>query len=55
MRKLDESDWFADPKLSSVTAAPNEGDQANSFRMTVTTTQPELTAVDDSTKQGANK
>lgn len=40
MRKLDESDWFADPKLSSVTAAPSEGEQASSFRMTVNTSAP---------------
>ncbi len=40
MRKLDESDWFADAKLFSVAAAPSEGEQANSFRMSVTTSAP---------------
>jgi type IV pilus assembly protein PilN len=40
LRKLDESEWFADPKLSSVKAAPNEGEQANSFEMTVNTSAP---------------
>lgn len=40
MRKLDESEWFADPKLSSVTAAPKEGEQANSFILTVSTSAP---------------
>jgi type IV pilus assembly protein PilN len=40
MRKLDESDWFADAKLFSVAAAPAEGEQANSFRMSVTTSAP---------------
>jgi len=40
MRKLDESDWFADAKLSSVKAAPSEGEQANSFQMTVSTSAP---------------
>jgi type IV pilus assembly protein PilN len=44
LRKLDESEWFADPKLSSVKAAPGEGEQANSFQMTVSTSAPlELT------------
>ncbi len=40
MRELDESDWFADPKLFSVAASPKDGDQANSFRMTVNTSAP---------------
>lgn len=40
LRKLDESEWFADPKLSSVKAAPSEGEQANSFEMTVNTSAP---------------
>jgi type IV pilus assembly protein PilN len=40
LRKLDESDWFADTKLSSVKAAPMEGEQANSFEMTVNTSAP---------------
>lgn len=40
MRKLDESEWFADPKLFSVAAAPSQGEQANSFRMTVNTSAP---------------
>jgi len=40
MRNLDESDWFAETKLSSVTAAPQEGEQANRFQMTVKTSAP---------------
>lgn len=40
MRNLDESDWFASPNLSSVMAAPEYGEQANSFRMTVRTSAP---------------
>ncbi|MBK8188259.1 MAG: PilN domain-containing protein [Cellvibrio sp.] len=56
MRNLDESEWFADPKLSSVTAAPAEGEQANSFRMTVMATQPELTSdLGSSPKTGVKK
>ncbi len=40
MRNLDESDWFAAPNLSSVTAAPEQGEQANAFRMSVRTSAP---------------
>ena len=40
MRNLDQSDWFAAPNLTSVTAAPAEGEQANSFKMTVRTSAP---------------
>jgi type IV pilus assembly protein PilN len=41
MRNLDQSDWFAAPNLTSVTAAPAEGEQANSFKMTVRTSAPQ--------------
>lgn len=47
MRNLDESDWFASPNLSSVTAAPEYGEQANSFRMTVRTSAPADESDDD--------
>jgi type IV pilus assembly protein PilN len=40
MRNLDTSDWFAGPNLTSVVAAPSEGEQAQSFRMTVSTSVP---------------
>ena len=40
MRNLDNSDWFAAPNLTSVTAAPTEGEQANTFKMTVHTSVP---------------
>lgn len=40
MRNLDQSDWFASPNLSSVTAAPAYGEQANSFVMSVRTSAP---------------
>lgn len=40
MRQLDESDWFADPKLFSVAAAPVEGEEANTFSMTVMASAP---------------
>ncbi len=41
MRNLDQSDWFTSPNLTSVTAAPAEGEQANSFKMTVRTSAPQ--------------
>lgn len=41
MRNLEQSDWFASPNLTSVTAAPAEGEQASSFKMTVRTSAPQ--------------
>lgn len=35
MRRLDASDWLADPNLDAVRAAPNYGDQATTFNLTV--------------------
>ena len=35
MRQLDASDWLANPNLDKVTAAPEFGDQANVFVLTV--------------------
>ena len=35
MRRLDASDWFADPNLDKVRAAPAFGDQATTFNLTV--------------------
>ncbi|WP_111642679.1 PilN domain-containing protein [Marinimicrobium alkaliphilum] len=42
MRNLEASDWFSQPSLASVTAAPGAGmgEQANAFRMTVRTSAP---------------
>lgn len=50
MRNLDESDWFSSPNLSSVTASPAHGEQANAFRMTVRTSAP----ADESDAEGGN-
>jgi len=33
MRRLDGSDWFAEPNLDVVTAAPEYGEQATTFRL----------------------
>lgn len=46
MRNLDASDWFASPNLTSVTAAPEEGEQASMFKMTVQTSAPVDPAAD---------
>jgi type IV pilus assembly protein PilN len=35
MRRLNASDWLANPNLDKVTAAPEFGDQANVFVLTV--------------------
>ncbi len=40
MRRLDDSDWFADPNLTSVVANPAFGEQANSFSLAVALATP---------------
>jgi type IV pilus assembly protein PilN len=40
MRNLEASDWFAGPNLTSIVAIPAEGEQAQSFKMTVNTSAP---------------
>jgi type IV pilus assembly protein PilN len=35
MRRLNASDWFAEPNLEGVRAEPNFGEQATTFNMTV--------------------
>lgn len=41
MRRLDASDWLASPNLDSVKAAPEFGDQANTFSLTVQIRAPD--------------
>lgn len=41
MRNLDESDWFTDPSVSTISAAMDQGGQAQRFSMTVFATVPE--------------
>jgi type IV pilus assembly protein PilN len=43
MRRLDGSDWLADPNLDKVKAAPNFGDQATIFDLTVKVQAPATT------------
>jgi len=40
MRRLDSSDWLADPNLDKVKAAPKFGDQATRFNLTVKVKAP---------------
>ena len=40
MRRLDASDWLANPNLDAVRAAPDYGDQANTFNLTVQVKAP---------------
>lgn len=35
MRNLDESDWFTDPNMATISVAADEGEQAQKFSMTV--------------------
>lgn len=47
MRNLNDSDWFAEPNLSAVTAAPEHGEEANSFQMSVSTSTPDTDSDED--------
>jgi type IV pilus assembly protein PilN len=42
MRQLDKSDWFENPNLTSVQAAPEYGDQASAFKMAVGISPPDI-------------
>ena len=42
MRRLDASDWLANPVLDKVKAAPTYGEQANTFNLTVRVQAPAL-------------
>lgn len=53
MRNLDSSDWFASANLTSVVAAPSEGEQAQSFKISVNTSVP--TEADAAGKNDNNK
>lgn len=41
MRRLDASDWLSNPNLDGVRAAPQYGEQANTFKLTVQIEAPE--------------
>ena len=40
MRQFDRSEWFENPNLTSVQAAPEYGEQASGFKMTVNVSTP---------------
>lgn len=42
MRQLDRSEWFENPNLTSVLAAPDFGEQASSFSMTALISDPSV-------------
>ena len=46
MRNLNASDWFTSPGLTSVTASPEDGEQASSFKMTVKASVPAASAAE---------
>lgn len=52
MRQLDASQWFADPNLKSVVAAPQHGEQASIFQMQVMAVLPDA---DAETKKGGKR
>ena len=47
MRKLDASEWFANPTLKGVKANPQFGEQGNDFNLTVTVTMPGVATDED--------
>ncbi len=47
MRRLDNSDWFVRPNLTSVSANTEHGAQSNSFKMKVEITSPPAEEVTD--------
>ena len=49
MRRLDSSDWLANPNLDKVRAAPTYGDQANTFNLTVNVQAP---SADEQSEEG---
>ena len=49
MRRLDASDWLANPNLDMVKAATKYGDQANTFNLSVRVQAP---SVDDQAEEG---
>lgn len=46
MRNLDESDWFTDPNMATISVAADEGEQAQKFSMTVGAAVPKHDAAE---------
>lgn len=54
MRQLDRSEWFENPNLTSVLAAPDFGEQASAFTMTAQISNP-AEAVESASPSTANR
>jgi type IV pilus assembly protein PilN len=55
MRQFDRSEWFENPNLTSVQAAPDFGEQASGFKMTVVVSSPQSDAEAAANAAPANK
>lgn len=55
MRNLESSDWYASPNLSSVQAAPDQGEDASTFKMTVESSAPVDPAAEAAKTAGVKK
>ena len=55
LRNLEASDWYASHNLISVDAAPEEGEDASQFKMTVETSAPVDPAADPAKTTGGAK
>lgn len=55
LRNLEASDWYASHNLISVDAAPEEGEDASKFKMTVETSAPVDPVADPSKSVGGGK
>jgi len=52
MRRLEASDWLANPVLDKVKAAPDFGDQANTFVLTVKIQAPKIEGEGEDAQEG---
>ncbi len=52
MRQLESSEWFESPNLTAVEAAPDFGEQASSFKMTVLISAPKDEQASNATAKG---
>ena len=55
LRNLEASDWYASHNLISVDAAPEEGEDASKFKMTVETSAPVDPLIDPANTSGGAK
>jgi type IV pilus assembly protein PilN len=55
MRNLDESEWFSDPNLKSVKAAPSFGEQASEFTLSFQASKPKESEDGSDAKSAAKR